>query len=105
MIPEAIIGEVVAGVVISFLVSGVSYIIHLNRKVLKRVEIHDRLFFGEDGVDTWKGVMKMLATLDESVTTDHRIILEICDILREHKMLDPSSPFYKYIYDDLKLNS
>lgn len=102
MIIEEALFQIIIGVGVTALVSGIGYIIHLTRKVLTTVEMHNRIFFGEEGVDTWNGLIamimdnnKLLADQNVKMDENRRAIIKIIECLEEHELIDSNSPLYQ----------
>lgn len=104
MMAEEMIFQIFIGMCATIISSGIVYMIHVNRKMLKRLDTHDRLFFGEEGVDAWKGILSFISTLDEKTDKDHKAITRIVECLQENKLIETSSPLYQAMCDDIKSN-
>lgn len=104
MIAEEMVFQIFIGICASIISAGICYMVHVNRKMLKRLDTHDRLFFGEAGVDAWKGILTIISTIDEKTDKDHKAITRIVDCLQKNKLIETSSPLYQAMCDDIKSN-
>lgn len=97
--------QITATIISSLILAGIFYLIHLVRKLIDRVELHDRVMFGEDGVDSWKGIIALLAETSKCAKENRRAVVELIEYLYDHNFIESTSPIMKLIYPALKEHS
>jgi hypothetical protein len=91
------IGITVGG---GLMLSGIYYLIRLTKRLCDTVEKHNRIFFGEDGCQNWRGVITIISETEERSMRNRQIIAELVRRLVAESILSKDDKIVVMLYDD-----
>ena len=87
------------------ILAGIIYMITLLRKIVKNDEKYNRLFFGEEGVDNWRGLVCMCIENSEEQHKMKELVRSLILKLIDKKIIEKDDQLVVLAFDDFKSSS
>lgn len=101
--------DIITGLAISIIgglsLSGILYIIKLQQKIIKHDELYNRIFFGEAGVDNWRGIVNMCIENTEEQHKMKELVRSLMLKLIDKKVIEKDDKLVVLAFNDFKSSS
>jgi hypothetical protein len=101
--------DLITGIAITLIgglsLAGIIYIIKLQLKIIKHDELYNRIFFGEAGVDNWRGIVNMCIENTEEQHKMKELVRSLMLKLIDKKIIDKDDQLVVLAFDDFKSSS
>jgi hypothetical protein len=101
--------DLITGIAITLIgglsLAGIIYIIKLQLKIIKHDELYNRIFFGEAGVDNWRGIVNMCIENAEEQHKMKELVRSLMLKLIDKKIIDKDDQLVVLAFDDFKSSS
>lgn len=94
---DDVVWKIIVSVVGTLLVAAIIYMVREVRKLVKLIERHEKILFGDQDISSWEGIVKIALDNRKYSVNDRRAFIELIRILNKNKVIDLNDEFHTTI--------
>jgi len=88
---EINLSSLVTGIVGTAITSVLVYLVRETRRLIRLIERHEKILFGDTDIEDWDGIVKMCLSNRKYMNNDRRAFIYLISILCKNKTIEMDS--------------